>query len=430
MKCPKCGSENCQFHTKTELKGSLFSLKDACCGSICLGPLGILCGLCGTSIDTTTKEFWVCNDCGNQFKAGGILYDIKNSLETSSDPDIKEQKKQMIKFIFENEENYIQYTENEMVQRFEQIIESGRHAGCMEKIIYQDDDLTKYSKLLKKYARYSLVRDNVLFIFGKDNNIIVTLQGIYAGEAFYRYQNNGAIISYENNIYFNQICIKFDSEEEKEDLFSLLMEILPEENFCKEYEFENLLRILQGLPDQSYLNENHFRSQKNYAGYVNKLRKEKLREYISNSRNKKLYREYKSIHEKREKEENLITAVGIVISIIVAIRYWIVESWLSGLVVGVIGMAVSMIIVAVITESKKWNRYKDEFLPEKLILLLDESESSVKTGKIKPDDYQEDFSESYKDVMISEKNVCPKCGYSIPRGAKWCPVCGEKVKKC
>ena len=164
--------------------------------------------------------------------------------------------------------------------------------------------------------------------------------------------------------------------------------------------------------------------------YRKKLRKEKLREYISNSRNKKLYREYKSIHEKREKEENLITAVGIVISIIVAIRYWIVESWLNGLVVGVIGMAVSMIIVTMITESKKWNRYKDEFLPEKLILLLDESESSVKTGKIKPDDYQEDFSESYKDVMISEKNVCPKCGYSIPRGAKWCPVCGEKVKKC
>lgn len=38
---------------------------DACCGLIALGPLGLLCGACGSG--TTTDEFWICQDCGNKF---------------------------------------------------------------------------------------------------------------------------------------------------------------------------------------------------------------------------------------------------------------------------------------------------------------------------------------------------------------------------
>lgn len=63
MKCPNCGSEHVQFATHTKSKS--FSLSDSCCGFILLGPLGILCGLCGAS--SSTKEFWICHDCGHKF---------------------------------------------------------------------------------------------------------------------------------------------------------------------------------------------------------------------------------------------------------------------------------------------------------------------------------------------------------------------------
>ena len=43
MKCPNCGSENCQYITTTETHGKGFSASNACCGSILLGPLGVLC---------------------------------------------------------------------------------------------------------------------------------------------------------------------------------------------------------------------------------------------------------------------------------------------------------------------------------------------------------------------------------------------------
>jgi len=63
MKCPKCGSEHIQYATKTS--GGGFSAGNSCCGYILLGPLGLLCGACGSG--TRTDEFWICQDCGTKF---------------------------------------------------------------------------------------------------------------------------------------------------------------------------------------------------------------------------------------------------------------------------------------------------------------------------------------------------------------------------
>ena len=63
MKCPFCGSEHVQYvsHTTRTNFGGL----QAYCGFILMGPLGLLCGLCGQS--ESTSEYWVCHDCGNTF---------------------------------------------------------------------------------------------------------------------------------------------------------------------------------------------------------------------------------------------------------------------------------------------------------------------------------------------------------------------------
>ena len=78
MKCPNCGSENCQYITTTETHGKGFSASNACCGSILLGPLGVLCGACGTGVHSTTHEYWICNTCGrrfNQYEAKKVMED-------------------------------------------------------------------------------------------------------------------------------------------------------------------------------------------------------------------------------------------------------------------------------------------------------------------------------------------------------------------
>lgn len=79
MKCPKCGSENIQFATRTS--GSPFSAFDSCCGFLLLGPLGLLCGLCGS--DVSTDEFWVCRDCGKKFTEKDVKVKEKEEREAA-----------------------------------------------------------------------------------------------------------------------------------------------------------------------------------------------------------------------------------------------------------------------------------------------------------------------------------------------------------
>lgn len=65
--CPKCGGTHCRMTTQTKTDVTPFGIGDACCGFILLGPIGILCGLCGTGSSTETKTVWICDDCGKKF---------------------------------------------------------------------------------------------------------------------------------------------------------------------------------------------------------------------------------------------------------------------------------------------------------------------------------------------------------------------------
>lgn len=74
MICPKCGSEKTQFATNTS--GGGYSAGNGCCGYMILGPIGLLCGACGSR--TETEEFWVCNNCGNRFSDN----EAKSTMQT------------------------------------------------------------------------------------------------------------------------------------------------------------------------------------------------------------------------------------------------------------------------------------------------------------------------------------------------------------
>lgn len=63
MVCPKCGSENVQFLTSAS--GGGYKVGKGLCGYMILGPLGFLCGACGSGIKS--NEFWICNKCGYKF---------------------------------------------------------------------------------------------------------------------------------------------------------------------------------------------------------------------------------------------------------------------------------------------------------------------------------------------------------------------------
>ena len=88
MRCPKCSSENVQIHYEVEKQG--FSGGKGCCGWILLGPIGLLCGLCGKNKIKSEEKYWTCNNCGSKFTdhealstGGGVSY-ISNASSNST----------------------------------------------------------------------------------------------------------------------------------------------------------------------------------------------------------------------------------------------------------------------------------------------------------------------------------------------------------
>lgn len=69
MICPRCGENNSQVINEVTTTGKDFSASKGCCGAVLMGPIGILCGACGEGRQTHNTQYWVCNNCGNKWKA-------------------------------------------------------------------------------------------------------------------------------------------------------------------------------------------------------------------------------------------------------------------------------------------------------------------------------------------------------------------------
>lgn len=91
LKCPHCGSTHLQFTTQVKTQG--VSVSDACCGYVCLGPVGLLCGLCGAG-SSETKDYWVCRDCGTKFTAEEARKAVAAKLREEQNLAKKQQEKE------------------------------------------------------------------------------------------------------------------------------------------------------------------------------------------------------------------------------------------------------------------------------------------------------------------------------------------------
>lgn len=73
MSCPKCNSQDVYpiSETETKIKGGGYGIGKGICGWLILGPIGLLCGACGSKpkFDSKTRIFWICKNCKNKFRS-------------------------------------------------------------------------------------------------------------------------------------------------------------------------------------------------------------------------------------------------------------------------------------------------------------------------------------------------------------------------
>ena len=82
--CPKCRSKNLQVIVENNTKGGGFGAGKSCVGYLLLGPLGLLCGACGSDVKTISKTYFTCMDCGNKFReVTDIVTEISQEMKYS-----------------------------------------------------------------------------------------------------------------------------------------------------------------------------------------------------------------------------------------------------------------------------------------------------------------------------------------------------------
>lgn len=80
--CPHCGApySDCVPLVKTTFSGSGgYSLFSGCCGTVLLGPLGLLCGLRRQSFSSSNQTWWACRRCGKEFLERDVAVDVADS---------------------------------------------------------------------------------------------------------------------------------------------------------------------------------------------------------------------------------------------------------------------------------------------------------------------------------------------------------------
>lgn len=86
--CPHCGTplHDCTPVSKTTItdSGGGYGFFSGCCGTILLGPLGLLCGLRKRSITSSSQTWWLCKNCGKEFIEKESAKEVVNTSITGA----------------------------------------------------------------------------------------------------------------------------------------------------------------------------------------------------------------------------------------------------------------------------------------------------------------------------------------------------------
>lgn len=418
MKCPNCGGDNCQFITSSETDSKFFSAGDACCGYVCLGPLGLLCGLCDSGSSTTTQEYWICNECGTKFSAR----EAQKNMER-----IEAEKKQKTTFVFYKESPALEEkrAQSEIWKKFDDYYQKKIVGGILESYIVRENPSAIDARLERIKEMNAAVfgeTANIMFVVMDGAGFCVAEDCIVWRGAVITFQRIQEINGFGSSIYINQICMSFSSKEVARAFFDLLCVLQPTKQGRFYESYEELLQKLQSLQKQKNDSQVHYSTQKEYAEYVKTVLEQCMESFRQNE--PMAYAEYEKVKQKRDNLENNLLKVCGVIAIVGAIIGFI-EMGGVGIILGAIVFGVvSAIAVELFITIKKGNA-DEKYLPNEIYAIIEEDERTnlKKTGEISPLFYKEYLSS--RPVLEEKKKevFCPKCGKKLEEGWTFCPFC-------
>lgn len=357
MKCPKCGGTNCHLtvsQVTSHSKG--YGFGKGCCGYILMGPLGLLCGLCGgTSTTSETTELWVCDSCGAKFTA-------KESQRSNAFEE---------KFYYEHAMEYPEYSENRMVKAFTEIYAKELCTSeLVDKVLIRKNDNEAFKKH-KEICGECLEKELILYAVEDVSGMIVTLKQIAVGDYYFELSKIKSISYQGNVVYINQYCTRFSSENIAKKVFDLLNRTIGSAYNIEARSFESYSQILEYLQTtfdfEDTLFKAHYSSQEEYQQYIEGLNSEawdRLKK-VDNERFKK----YEEVDGGRTDAVIQFAIADLILSIVVVGCGWATfDSWIAGVFCGLLTLIVVGIVLSQVyrTVDVDMDKFSTEILPIEL----------------------------------------------------------------
>ena len=384
MKCPNCGSENCQYITTTETHGKGFSASNACCGSILLGPLGVLCGACGTGVHSTTHEYWICNTCGRRFNQ----YEAKKVME--------DEVRKIKEFVFYKEvQAKTANTDEHYETRLGEKIKEG--TALYLDSVFAKEEIIKTNPVVEdkrlEAIKYGIVevldKNELVHMIFPDERIVFAEKGIIYNN--FNYGLPAQIRLYKNYVYLGQCYITMPTEQKAEALYKFIKYIstgVKAEGSDRKTDYLVLLSELQMLPAEDSQKIEHFSSQPEYTEYVNTVREnsfEKFKKVDSVA-----YQKYEELEVKNDELMDRLTDYAkwmLCVAVGVGIVIWMREGIASGIVAAL--MEVVVYIVYACYKSCRVTYEQDKYVPQYINVVVEEGKRNNydKKGTILVRDY-------------------------------------------
>lgn len=387
MKCPKCESENCQYVSTTKTTRSGFDFGDACCGTILMGPIGVLCGLCGMSTETETKEYWVCHNCGQKFQGNGT--------KITEDASIKLIEKHEIAFVKD-----VLVAEALNNNSFWQKVQEGynyyvKNTGLAARYIESDREQNNYEcqTIFKKCVKYKEQDVKVYFAIIATEGLLVLEDGIFIKDMMIKKQQLNSIVSYDKNVYFNQSLFPTNSVQEAETLQQFMSFLYPEAS-CKKLDSQEDVFDEVQKQEGSFLDKNHYTNQDEYKTYISELKDEYIKYYLELYPHDK-YEEYMEARERRKATIKKSKIVQLILAVILL------------LTLGIIGPLVSIgiFIVFMFVEDSMWNKKRKSLEMSRELELVEQllDEDKEHLGKVDLEECKNSIKEMKEKIAIRDE---------------------------
>lgn len=381
MRCPKCGSTDCQVFVTNSVKMHSstqgFGAGKACCGSMCLGPIGLLCGAVGAGKSKTWSEqeqqdFWICQKCGSRFTA--------RDVESAPIP---------VQFYLDNVNEFAEYEHSSIVQKFIQNYSEDWSISVLgnDMIVRQSSD-KKFLKHKDSCEGEWFEGTPALFAIEDCTGVIVTGKDIIIDTVRVAFNEILNVAIQADTVYIGKYCARFSSIDKAKKFLEILKIILDSNKVrFEEYDsYEGLLACIQGVQnDGNTSKEAHFSSQPEYENFVKCLTEKGLKK-VEQERPQH-YRNYMQA----EQDEKMLRQPAVIAYVIQMVLIFLIRIIFAGFWSAIFNTVLWGAILGVILffyDSKIEERYekeKEKYLPPELIALITENKLSAlqKSGNIK-----------------------------------------------